>query len=84
MIILHEECDPEIAKDKALPLDTFLVSYIKEDSLCYDIVRSSTQVEVFDHYYDNSCKVQSIKWTNGSVNPKTYGYVSKDSKKKKR
>lgn len=84
MIILHENCDPEIAKDKALPLDTFLVSYLNEDKLCYDVVRSGTQVEVFDHYYDKKYQIKAIKWTNGTVNPKTYGYTSKDSKKKKR
>lgn len=84
MIILHQNCDPELAKDKGLPLDSFLVSYISENQLCHDIVRSGTQVEIFDHYYDKSFELKSIKWTNGSINPKTYGYTPKDPKKKRK
>lgn len=84
MIIMHEKCDPDLSKEKSLPRDTFLVKYLNDNEVCYDIVRSSTQVEVFDYYYDKSYLVQSISWTEGTINPKIYGYTSKDSKKKKR
>lgn len=84
MIILHKKCEPELAKDKSLPRDSYIVSYMDDDTLCYDIVRSPTQVEIFDHYHDNSYKVKSIRWTSGTINPKCYDYVPKETKRKKR
>lgn len=83
-MILHQNCDPELAKDKNLPRDSFLVSYMNDNELCYDIVRSGNQVEVFDYYHDKSYTVKQIKWTEGTINPKTYGYVPKDTKKRRR
>jgi hypothetical protein len=82
MIILHQECDPELAKDKKLPRDSYLVSYIKNDTLVYDISRG-TKVELFDYYYDNFGIVKGIQWTDGTVNPKSYDYVPKENKKKR-
>jgi hypothetical protein len=84
MVILYEKCDPEVAKDKSLPRDSFLVTYMNDNEVCYDVVRSGNQVEVFDHYHDKSCTVKSIKWTEGNVHPKMYGYVPRETKKKKR
>lgn len=84
MIILHQNCEPEAAKDKSLPVDSYLVTYMNDNEVCHDVVRSGTQVEVFDYYHDNSYTVKSIKWTNGSVSPKTYGYTPKDMKKKRK
>lgn len=84
MNILHEDCESDIAKDKSLPLDSFLVSYLKDDRVCYDVVRSGTQVEVFDYYYDKSYQLKSIEWTKGIVSPKTYDYTPKENKKRKR
>jgi hypothetical protein len=57
---------------------------MNDNEVCHDVVRSGTQVEVFDYYHDNSYTVKSIKWTNGSVSPKTYGYTPKDVKKKRK
>lgn len=83
MIILHKCCDPILAKNKELPRDSYLVGYFDNDNLVYDIVQSGSQSIIFDYYYDNYRNVQSIKWTEGIVNPKMYGYVSRDNKKKK-
>lgn len=82
MTILHKECDPSLAKDKSLPRDSYLISYMKEETLVYDIARGS-RVELFDYYYDNFRNVTEISWTNGTVNPKTYDYVPKETKKKR-
>ena len=82
MTILHKECDPSLAKDRSLPRDSYLVSYIKDENLVYDIARGS-KVELFDYYYDKYRKVNSISWTDGTVNPKTYDYVPKENKKKR-
>ncbi len=84
MIILHKDCSPELKKNKELPLDSYLVSYRVNEELKYDIVRSGTTVAIFDHYYDEYRNVNSIKWTDGRVNPKVYGYTSKMIDKKKR
>lgn len=84
MIILYEKCDPELAKQKTLPRDSYLVKYMNDNEVLYDIVRSGTRVEIFDHYYDKSLLIQSIDWTEGNVHPKMYGYTPKDVKKKRR
>lgn len=83
MTILHKECDPSLAKDKSLPRDSYLISYMKEDLLVYDIARGS-RVELFDYYYDTFRNVIWMGWTDGTVNPKTYDYIPKDSKNKKK
>lgn len=82
MIILHKECDPNLANDKKLPRDSYLVSYMKEDDLVYDIARGS-KIELFDYYYDNFGVVKGITWTKGVVSPKTYDYVPKEKSKKR-
>lgn len=82
MIILHQDCDPTLAEDKKLPRDSYLVSYIKDDNLIYDISRGS-RVELFDHYYDNFGVVKGIEWTKGTVNPKAYDYAPKEKSKKR-
>jgi hypothetical protein len=46
----------------------------------YDIVQG-TQVAIFDHYYDQYRNLLSMKWTEGRVNPKMYGYTAKKVKK---
>lgn len=83
-MILHQNCDPEMANDKSLPRDSFIVTYLNEEQVCYDIVKSGSQVDVFDYYHDKSYTVKAIKWTEGAIHPKMYGYVPKDTKKKKR
>ena len=76
MKVIHKKCDPNLAKDKSLPLDSYLVSYIEESEVVFDIVKASSQVSIFDHYYDNYGKGSpiSIKWTSGTVNPKLWDY----------
>ena len=83
-MILHSKCEPDLAKDKSLPRDSYIVSYMNDNLLCYDIVRSGNQVEIFDHYYDNSYVVKSIEWTEGLTSPKSFGYIPKDFSKKRR
>lgn len=84
LMILHQNCESNLAKDKSLPRDSLLVTYMNDNLLCYDIVRSSSQVEVFNYYYDNSYTVKRIDWTEGLINPKSYGFVPKDIKRKRK
>jgi hypothetical protein len=81
--IIHKDCDKSLAKDRSLPRNSYIVTYIQSDTKKYDIVQASSFVEVFDNYYDTFGKdsIQKIKWTDGAVNPKTYQYNSKSKKK---
>lgn len=83
--ILKERCTPQDAKDNSLPLDSYLVTYLVEDTVCYDIVRSSKRVGVFDMYYDKfgSGNIKDIRWTDGKINPKLWGYKPPEKKKRK-
>jgi hypothetical protein len=83
--IIHKDCDKSLSKDKSLPVDSYLVTYLVKDKEKYDIVQAGSKVEVFDTYYDEYGKgsLQSIQWTDGRVNPRVYGYVPKETKRRK-
>ena len=85
MNIIHKDCDPSFSEDKSLPIDSYIITYVIDDNKKYDIVQAGGFVEVFDCYYDKYGKnsIKSIKWTDGRVNPRLYGYKIKESKKKK-
>jgi hypothetical protein len=80
--IIHVNCDPSAADDKTLPRDSYLVTYGHDDGERYDIVQG-LKVEIFNYYWDKYRDVRGIKWTEGTINPKTWGYQSKTEKKKK-
>ena len=82
--VIHNDCDPTLAQSKELPLNSYLVTYIIEDEIKYDVVQSDSQVHIFDTYYDKYKNVRGIKWTSGTVNPKVWNYQPKESKTKKR
>ena len=71
MNILHTECNPEMAKDRKLPYNSYLVCYMGEDQvLKHDIAMSGTAVELFDTYYDKYKKgFQWLKQTEGRITP---------------
>ena len=50
--IIHEDCDPTLATDKKLPYTSFLVEYMKEGRIGYDITMTSKESDLFDMYYD--------------------------------
>ena len=71
--IIHENCDPELAKDKRLPYTAYLVEYVKEEKTCYDIAIGNNTVEMFDHYYDKYKKgLIGWKQSEGQVPPKLW------------
>jgi hypothetical protein len=83
---LNEACDPEVATDKSLPNNAFLVSYSVGEEKKYDLVISSKKVEIFDHYYDKYKKdLIDIQQSDGTANPKLWKSqeeIQKSSKKK--
>jgi hypothetical protein len=81
--IIHLDCDPSAAKNKELPRNSYLVAYGVDDSIQYDVVQAGSQVDIFNYYWDKYRDVRGIKWTDGTINPKTWGYQSKTEKKRK-
>ena len=82
--ILQEKCTKEDAKNKQLPVDSYLITYMIDENICHDIVRTSKRVSVFDMYYDKfgNC-LKSIEWTDGKISPRLWGYKPPQSKKRK-
>ena len=83
MKVIHKDCAKECSRDKSLPRDSYLVTYIDKDKLKYDIVQASSVVEIFDVYYDDLGKggIQKIQWTDGTIHSTMYG--GKPKKKSK-
>ena len=82
--ILQEKCAKEDAKNKQLPIDSYLVTYAIDENIFHDIVRTSKRVSVFDMYYDKfgNC-LKSMEWTDGRINPRLWGYKPPQAKKRK-
>tara|TARA_A100001201_G_scaffold39470_1_gene41161 strand:+ start:2250 stop:2513 length:264 start_codon:yes stop_codon:yes gene_type:complete len=83
--IIHQDCDPDLANNKELPTNSFLVEYVLGKTIHYDIVMSNKTVDIFDHYYDTYREdFITFNQTEGRINPKLWGYTPKDSKKEKK
>ena len=82
--ILQERCKKEDSKNTQLPIDSYLITYMIDENICHDIVRTSKRVSVFDMYYDKfgNC-LKSIEWTDGKINPRLWGYKPPQTKKRK-
>jgi hypothetical protein len=84
MRILHQNCDPEVANDRSLPYNAYLVTYEIDGALAYDLVIPDKQVEIFDYYWDRYREgLKGWKQSEGRVNPKLWGSQKKEPKKKK-
>ena len=85
MKIIHENCDPELANDKTLPNNAFLIEYKVDGVVCYDITSAAKQSEIFDHYYDKyKSGFVTMRQAEGRINPKLWGNEPSKSKNKKR
>jgi hypothetical protein len=82
---LHQNCDPELAKDRGLPYTAYLVTYEDDGEIKYDIVQCVKKIDIFDYYWDRYREgFKSFEQSEGRVNPKLYGAEpSKTDKKKK-
>lgn len=67
MNVIHKNCDKNLAKDKSLPKNSYIIEYKIDNELTYDIVVSNSAAEIFDSYYDQLGKdsIVSILWTEG-------------------
>jgi hypothetical protein len=85
MRILHQNCDPELAKDRSLPYTAYIVEYEIDGALAHDIVIANKRTDIFDHYWDKYREgLKGFKQTEGRVNPKLWGSQPKETKKGKR
>tara|TARA_R100001509_G_scaffold150869_1_gene110064 strand:+ start:798 stop:1049 length:252 start_codon:yes stop_codon:yes gene_type:complete len=83
MKVIQSDCDASIAQDRTLPNNAFLIEYIEGDLTKFDLVMSSKQVEIFDHYYDKYKKdLINITQSEGRVNPKLWGIEVKEKRRK--
>ena len=81
--VLFKDCDPELSQDRSLPYTAYLVEYIEGDVHKFDIVTCGKRVDIFDEYWDKyRHDFVNMTQTEGRVNPRLYGYQSKDAKKK--
>lgn len=80
--VIQSNCSPESAKDKSLPRDSYLVTYGDNDVEKYDIVQG-LKLDIFDQYWDKYRDFRGLEWTEGTANPKMWGYSPKENKKKK-
>jgi hypothetical protein len=82
--ILQQNCDPEVAKDRSLPYNSYLVHYEVDGELCYDLIISNKKIDTFDYYWDKYR--EGLKWfkqSEGRTNPKLWGVNPKENKNKK-
>ena len=80
--IIHQDCEKSLSKNKSLPTDSYLVTYISEEETKNDIVQSVSQADIFDYYYDLYKNIISIEWTDGKISPRLYGQTKPEKKKR--
>lgn len=79
--IIHQNCDPQLAEDRTLPYNAYIVNYYDDEQYNYDIVICNKKIDIFDYYWDRYREgLIGFKQTEGRVNPKLW---STNSKKKK-
>ena len=82
---IHQDCDPELANDRSLPYNAYLVTYEDDGQTKYDIVQCSKKIEIFDHYWDRYREgLKTFNQTEGRVNPKLWGVEPPKTEKKKK
>lgn len=82
--ILKHNCTLEEARDTQVPTDAYIVSYMMNGKMCYDLTRSGKRVNIFDMYYDAMGDViYDICWGYGKISPRLWGYRAPEKKKRK-
>jgi len=82
--IIQQRCSKLDAENSQLPNDAYIIEYVHENEIYYDITRGNKVVNIFDMYYDKfKSDLKSINWTKGRVNPRVWGYKAPEKKKRK-
>lgn len=81
--VIATNVSEEAAKDKSLPVDSYLLTLESDGEVWKDIVKG-IKVKIFDAYYDTfgHC-MKSMEYTDGTISAKLWGIKAKESKKKK-
>ncbi len=84
--IIHEKCEKKAAEDSSLPRNAYLVTYVEEEKMAYDIVMCGSKTEIFDEYWDKYKEgLLSIDWAQGNIKPSLWRpKQGKEDKKVKR
>ncbi len=70
MKILYENCQLKDASDTSLPYTSYLVEYVKDGKVQYDVSVGDKKSELFDYYWDKYKQdLKKIDNTGGLVNP---------------
>lgn len=81
MKIILQNCDPSVADDRSLPYTSYLVTYMIDGKVTYDLVVTNKKVDIFDHYWDRyRHDFVTFTQTEGRMNPKLW----QDPNQKKR
>ena len=82
--IINENCDQELAKDRTLPYNVYIVSYEVDAVMAYDLVISDKNMDIFDYYWDKYREgLKGWKQSEGRVNPRLWGNKQQEKKKKR-
>jgi len=82
--IVVEDGSVEQVNTKKAPTDSYVVKYVYEDKLCYDLTRGA-KTNLFDMYWDKfKVGLQSIEYGNGNIKPSLWGYKAPQQKKKRK
>lgn len=68
---------------KEAPTDARIIKYLVDDKICFDLTKGSKS-KLFDMYWDKFREnLKSIDFGYGTINPKTWGYQTPKTKKRK-
>ena len=82
--IIIENGTYEDVRTTQAPNDAYIVKYVHEGSVRYDLTRG-TKMSLFDMYYDKVKQgLRSIDYGKGNIKPYLWGYKSPQGKKKKK
>lgn len=83
--IINENCDQELAKDRTLPYNAYLVSYEVDAVMAYDLVITDKKMDIFDYYWDKYREgLKGWNQSEGRCNPRLWNVDQKENKSKKR
>ena len=78
MKTIYSDCDPSVREERTLPTNAFIVEYLHDTITKFDVVMSSKQVDIFDHYWDNyRSDLKNITQCEGRINPRLYNIPKK-------
>ena len=81
--IMIENGSYEDVRTKEAPNDAYIIKYLVDDEVCYDLTRGS-RIKLFDMYWDKFREnLKHIDFGYGRYNPKTWGYKAPEKKKRK-